>query len=90
MTPARRSQFSQSSFEKQTIYLSAVLHILNNDLINGFQPSSRSSSKSWCWTVCPWIFAPERRSEPLITVKEDKRNKVEAKLYIEGNEAILY
>ena len=32
----------------------------------------------------------EKRSEPLIIVKEDGRNKVEAKLSIEGDEAILY
>jgi transposase len=35
-------------------------------------------------------LSKEKRSEPLITVKEDNRNKVEAKLYIEGDESILY
>jgi transposase len=32
----------------------------------------------------------EKLLEPLVTVKEDPRNKVETKLYIEGDEAILF
>jgi transposase len=35
-------------------------------------------------------LSKEKTSEPLITVKDDNRNKVEAKLYIEGDESILY